>query len=119
MAARCGQLACLRQTRGGRCGRPAPHSSYTTTRDVTRFDEAGVALTRGAVRTPEALWPHVFLAACYGLRGNDAQASAQLVEVRRINPKFSIAALLKLLPCRRSADIDRLVDGLRKAGLTT
>jgi hypothetical protein len=35
MAARCGELACLRQTRGGRFGTPVPHSSYSATRDVT------------------------------------------------------------------------------------
>ena len=30
-------MACLRQTLGGRSGRPLTHSSYTTTRDVTCF----------------------------------------------------------------------------------
>jgi adenylate cyclase len=96
-----------------------PHYIGLANLAMHRFDEAVAALTRGAARNPEALWPHVFLAACHGHMGEDAEASAQLAEVRRINPEFSIEALLKLLPYKRSADIDLLVNGLRKAGLTT
>ena len=35
---------------------------------------------------------------------------------RRINPEFSIASLPNLLPYKSSADIDLVVEGLRKAG---
>ena len=78
-----------------------------------------MAFKRAVVRNPEVLWPHVFLAACHGHLGENTQACAQLAEVRRINPEFSIASLLKLLPYKSSADVDLLVDGLRKAGLST
>ncbi len=96
-----------------------PHYIGLANFSMRRFDEAVVALKRGVVRNPEALWPHVFLAACHGHLGEDVQARAQLAEVRRINPEFSLALLLKLLPYKSSADGDLLVDGLRKAGLST
>jgi TolB-like protein/Flp pilus assembly protein TadD len=94
-----------------------PHYIGMANLAMHRFDEAIAALTRGAVRNPEALWPHVFLAACHGHMGDDDEASGQLAEVRQINPEFSITSLLKLLPYKRSADIDLLLVGLRKAGL--
>ncbi len=96
-----------------------PHYIGLANFAMRRFDEAVVALKRGVVRNPEALWPHVFLAACHSHLGENTQACAQLVEVWRINPEFSIASLLKLLPYKSSADVDLLVDGLRKAGLST
>ena len=96
-----------------------PHYIGLANLAMRRFDEAIGALTRGVVRNPEALWPHVFLAACHGHLGQNTQARAQLVEVRRINPEFSIASLLSLLPYKSSAEVDLLVDGLRKAGLST
>ena len=84
-----------------------------------RFEAAAAALKRGVVRNPEALWPQVFLAACYGHLGEHTEASAQLAEVRRINPEFSMSSLLNHLPYKNSADVDLLIDGLRKAGLAT
>ena len=96
-----------------------PHYIGLANLAMRRFDEAVVALKRSVVRNPEALWPHVFLAACHSHLEENTQACAQLAEVRRINPEFSIASLLKLLPYKSSADVDLLVDGLRKAGLST
>ncbi len=96
-----------------------PHYIGLAKLGMRRFDEAIVALKRGVARNPDALWPHVFLAVCHGHLGEDSQARAQLAEVRRINPEFSNAALPNLLPYKSRADIDLVVDGLRKAGLST
>ena len=95
-----------------------PHYIGLSKLTMRRFEEAVVALKRGVARNPEALWPHVFLAACHGHLGEETEALAQLTEVRRINPDVSIASLLNHLPYKRSADADLLVDGLRKAGLS-
>jgi adenylate cyclase len=94
-----------------------PHYIGMANMAMRRFDEAVVAFKRGMDLNPEALWPHVYLAACNGHLGEIAQAKVQLAEVRRINPEFSIASLPKLLPYKRSADADVPVDGLRKAGM--
>lgn len=42
--------------------------------------EAVAALERGIARNPEALWPHVFLAACLGHLGEQAPARAALAD---------------------------------------
>ena len=95
-----------------------PHYIGLANLAMRRFDEAGVAFKRAIARNPEALWPHVFLAACHGHLADDSQAFEQLAEVRRINPEFSIASLMNLLPYKKSADTDLVVDGLHKAGLS-
>ena len=46
MPARCGSVACLRQTRGDRFGKATSRSSYTITRDLTRRRAAGVCSRR-------------------------------------------------------------------------
>ena len=96
-----------------------PHYIGLANLGMRRFDEAVAALKRGISRNPEALWPHVFLAACHGHLGEHTQARAQLAEVRRIHPGFSISSLQDLLPYKRSADADLLLHSLRKAGLST
>lgn len=96
-----------------------PHYIGLANLGMRRFDEAVVALKRAVVRNPDALWPHVFLAVCHGHLAENVQARAQLAEVRRINPEFSVASLPNLLPYKSGADVDLVVDGLRKAGLST
>lgn len=96
-----------------------PHYIALANLGMRRFDEAVVALKRAVVRNPDALWPHVFLAACHGHLGEDVQARAQLAEMRRINPEFSVASLPNLLPYKSSADVELVIDGLHKAGLST
>ncbi len=94
-----------------------PHYVGMANMAMQRFDEAVVALKRGIVLSPEALPPHVVLAACYGHLGEREHAQAELAEVRRISPSFTIAWWCALVPYKRSADLELLVDGLRKAGL--
>ncbi len=67
-----------------------PHYIGLANLAMRKFDEAVVAFKRAIARNPEILWPHVFLAACHGHLADDSQAAAQLAEVRRINPEFSI-----------------------------
>ena len=81
------------------------------------FEDAAVFLKRGVSRNPDALWPHVYLAACYGHLGDTVEGRAQLTEVERLNPDFSITTSERLLPYKRDADQLLLVAGLRAAGL--
>ncbi|MEM7226224.1 MAG: adenylate/guanylate cyclase domain-containing protein [Pseudomonadota bacterium] len=93
-----------------------PHYIGLAHLGLRRVDAAVAAFERAAARSPEALWPHVFLAACHGHQGKSDEASAQRAEVLRINPAFSVASLFKLLPYKNPADADLLTDGLGKAG---
>jgi adenylate cyclase len=94
-----------------------PHYIGMANLALQRYDAAVAALKRSIALNPDVPWPHVFLAACEGHLGNSASARDQLAEVHRINPEFSIAWLTTFMPYKRSADLDRLVEGLRIAGL--
>jgi adenylate cyclase len=74
-------------------------------------------LQRYLSRYPNILGAHLTLAAVYSELGQAAEARAEAAEVLRINPKFSLEVLRQRLPYKDPADLERFLDGLRKAGL--
>ena len=84
---------------------------------MRRFEDAATIIARSIAHNPEALPAHFYLAACHGQLGEDALAREALAEVRRISPDFSLAWVRTIAAYRRAADLDLLIDGLRKAGL--
>jgi adenylate cyclase len=84
---------------------------------MERFADAAAIIRRSIAHNPEALPAHFYLAACYGQLGEGALAREALAEVRRISPDFSMASVRAIAAYRRPADLDRLIEGLRKAGL--
>jgi adenylate cyclase len=85
---------------------------------MERYEEALDALMRTTTRNPEALTAHVYLAACLALLGKDMRAREVLGKVQQIYPGFSTAWVHTFMPYKRVADSDRLIKGLRKAGLS-
>jgi adenylate cyclase len=85
---------------------------------MERYEEALEALKRSAAHNPEALPTHIYLAACFGLLGRTATAREALAEVHRIYPNFATAWVRTYLPYKRAVDLDRLIEGLRKAGVS-
>ena len=82
-----------------------------------QYDES-IAIWKKVLKiSPDFLIAHLFLAACYSSMGCDAEATAAVKEVLRINPKFSIESHAKTLPYKNKADIEREVAALQKAGL--
>jgi adenylate cyclase len=86
-------------------------------RDIGRYEEAIVQLKKAINLLPDSLYPHIGLAATYSLAGRDEEARAEVSEVLRIQPKISLKSLAKRVAYKNKADIDRLIDALRKAGL--
>jgi adenylate cyclase len=84
---------------------------------LERYDEALEASKRSTAQNPDDIHAHVFVTACHGMRGDTASARAALAEVLRINPEYSIALARAVFSFKRAADLERLVDGLRRAGL--
>ena len=84
---------------------------------LERYEEAAATLKRRLVRKPDTDISRVLLAACYGHLGRMEEAQAQWREVMRINPDYSLAHRRRVLPYKDPADFERVVDGLRKAGL--
>jgi len=95
-----------------------PHYVGMANFGMRRFDAAAAALKRGAARNPDSPWPQLYLAASYGHLEETDQAGAHLAELQRLNPVFSVDSLPTFLPYKDPADLDLLIDGLRKAGLS-
>jgi len=82
-----------------------------------RYEDAVAALKRRFIRNPNTDVSHVLLAACYGYLGQFAEAQAAWREALRVNPDYSLEHRRKVLPYKNTGDFERVVDGLRKAGV--
>ena len=60
---------------------------------------------------------HRRLVAGYAHLGRMEEARAALAEFRELEPQASIELLAKALPFKRKENLERFLDGLRKAGL--
>jgi tetratricopeptide (TPR) repeat protein len=79
-----------------------------------RYDEAIMHLSRSP-DMPAGV--HGYLAACYALTDQKDQAASHVAEVLRRAPDFSAIQFLAKEPFKQLANQNRLLDGLRKAGL--
>ncbi len=84
---------------------------------LERYEDAVALLERRLVRQPDSDVTRVLLAACYGYLGRAGDAEAAWQEALRINPDYSIERRRQILPYRNPADFERVVLGLRKAGI--
>jgi len=51
------------------------------------------------------------------MMGQEKEARAEAAEVLRINPKFSVEYLAKIIAYKDQSQNDKIVNALRKAGL--
>ncbi|MGH6855242.1 MAG: adenylate/guanylate cyclase domain-containing protein [Blastocatellia bacterium] len=63
------------------------------------------------------VWHVPYLAVCYAQLGRIEEAKAQAVELLRRKPDFSMKWIIAMEPYKNPADLEHLVEGLRKAGL--
>ncbi len=82
-----------------------------------RYEDAVASLKRRIVRNPDTDISRVLLGACYGHLGRFDEARVEWQEVFRINPNYSLEYRSKVAPYKNPSDFERVVDGLRKAGL--
>ncbi len=81
-----------------------------------RYPEA-VGLLKRILRNPNTDTSRALLAACYGQMGLVSEAREAWRELLRVNPNYSIEQRRKVLPYKNPEDFERVVEGLRKAGL--
>jgi adenylate cyclase len=80
--------------------------------------EAGIApLKQFLTRYPNILGPHLNLAAAYSELGRTEEAQAEVAEVLRLNPKFSLEVYKERAPIKDPTVLERQLAALRKAGL--
>jgi adenylate cyclase len=82
-----------------------------------RFEEAVPKYKTLIERAPDNIWGHSQLAATYSMMGRMDEARAQIAEVRRINPKFSVEFFRKTSALKDRSKIDEIANALSKAGL--
>ncbi len=51
------------------------------------------------------------------MMGREKAARAEAAEVLRVNPKFSLDSLPKMLPYKDQSETEKVANALRKAGL--
>ena len=66
---------------------------------------------------PDNIVSHIGLAATYSMLGREKEARAEAAEIMRVNPKFSLDFVAKMLPYKDQSQTDKVVNALRKAGL--
>jgi tetratricopeptide (TPR) repeat protein len=89
--------------------------SYFTLR---RYQEAIDAFREGLTRNPTAQRQRMFLAATYAQVDRVEDAQWEVAELLTLDPDFSLAQVAEVAPFKDPEPLNRLLDGLRKAGLT-
>ena len=82
-----------------------------------RYEEALAPLKKVLAHSPNFVPAHLNLAICYAELGKQEEARAEVAELRRINPNFPVEGFKQFLPYKDPADVERFLDGLRKAGV--
>jgi adenylate cyclase len=82
-----------------------------------RYEEALAPLKKVLTLNPNFAPAHINLAICYAELDRLEEARAEAAEVQRLVPNFPLEAFRSFLPYKDPADIERFLDGLRKAGL--
>jgi adenylate cyclase len=68
-------------------------------------------------RNPDYGPAYVNLTICYAYLGRQQEAEAELAKVLRLWPTYSLEIERQSMPYKNPADLERYLDGLRKAGL--
>jgi adenylate cyclase len=86
-------------------------------RDTGRIEDGIRALKKAIEHAPNYISAHVHLAAAYAMIGRDQQAQAEVAEVLRIDPGYSVERFAKMTVLRGQERVNAIEQALRKAGL--
>ncbi len=67
-------------------------------------------------RSPDNATARRHFASCLGMPGRTEEAREALNEYRRLEPGHTLEDIGGRVPARNPADLDRFIDGLRRAG---
>jgi TolB-like protein/class 3 adenylate cyclase/Flp pilus assembly protein TadD len=80
-----------------------------------RYDDSATVLQRNIGRKSDPFWDHLLLAAVYGQMDRTDEAARAAEAVRQIDPRYK--RLMRFDQFKNSADVARVQEGMRKAGL--
>ena len=102
-----------------------PHHPYNYTLHLGqalyilgRYDEAVIAFEEGLATNPASQRLHVWIAAAYAQAGDIESAEWEVEQILTMDPDFSLKRIEATFPFKNSADRERILEGLRKAGLS-
>jgi len=81
------------------------------------FEKALSAWKKAVRLTPSAIDIRLRLASCYSSLGREDEARAEVGAALKLNPRLSLGYLAKTYPYKNKADLDQVINALRKAGL--
>jgi TolB-like protein/cytochrome c-type biogenesis protein CcmH/NrfG len=86
---------------------------------LEQFEQAATLFERALKRNPIDYVPLIHLAAAYGHLGREEEAAAAVAELNKVHPEITLAFMSApfMHKYKHRVDNDRLLDGLRKAGL--
>jgi TolB-like protein len=86
--------------------------------NMEQFNEAAISFERALKRNPKNYVPLIHLAATYAHLGREQEAAAVIEKLSKVLPIFSVDIISwRISIYKDPVDLDRLLDGLRKAGL--
>jgi hypothetical protein len=74
-------------------------------------------LHRAIIRNPDFLGSHLVLATIYGLTDRKEECQAEVEEILRISPGFTLKLMREMIPASDQATADNIIEILRMAGL--
>ena len=86
-------------------------------RKARRYEDAVAVCRQSLQREPNDVLAHLTLAATFVEMEKMEEARAEIAEVLRIDPKYNAKLIPRSFPWKDQAEIDRLINSLRKAGL--
>ncbi len=86
---------------------------------MEQFNEAAISFERALKRNPKNYVPLIHLAAVYAHLGREQEAAAAIEKLTKVLPIFSVDFVSSPWTSKYKdpVDLDRLLDGLRKAGM--
>jgi len=101
---------------------PIPQAAYLSQLGLSytfmgEFEKAIGICKKGLSKNPDDLVGRLALVVAYTSLGRESDARAEVAEVLRIDPKFSLEYAAKTWPYKNEADRDLVLNTLRKAGL--
>lgn len=100
---------------------PAHPAWYSNVLGMAYFmmkdDKATRAFKQAIQLNPNFLPPHIFLAVIHSKQSNDDEAQAEVAEVLRISPEYTLERFAEMIPIADQAVMAKMLDSLRKAGL--
>jgi adenylate cyclase len=82
-----------------------------------QYEDAIEALKKTLKHNPDLLPPHILLAIIYSELNREDEARAEVAEILRINPNFSLEGWRQRRPYKDQAELERNLNALHKAGL--